>query len=80
MFKVNNKDTKTTPPCSSVSIVNFEQVNADWDIKHKIEFYDYSGPTLVKGVAKNNGLRGRLLGKGASLNRGLFCIVSTNAV
>ena len=43
MFKVNNKDTRTTPgivlvsllltlrtyftPCSSVSIVNFEQVN-----------------------------------------------------
>ena len=35
MFKVNNKDTRTTPmtsfpPCSTVSIVNFEQVNADW--------------------------------------------------
>ena len=26
MFKVNNKDTT----CSSVSIVNFEQVNAGW--------------------------------------------------
>ena len=43
MFKVNNKDTKKTPLaycivnfehisllCSSVSIVNFEQINADW--------------------------------------------------
>ena len=46
MFKVNNKDTKTTPwrrfgvfivnfehishLCSNVSIVNFEQVNAGW--------------------------------------------------
>ena len=46
MFKVNNKDTRTTSmtsfwcfycelwtystPCSSVSIVNFEQVNAGW--------------------------------------------------
>ena len=45
MFKVNNKDTKTTPRrfgvfivnferishlCSSVSIVNFEQVNNGW--------------------------------------------------
>ena len=30
MFKVNNKDTRTTPLCSSGSIVNFEQVNADW--------------------------------------------------
>ena len=34
MFKVNNKDTRTTAlayftPCSSFSIVNFEQVNAD---------------------------------------------------
>ena len=27
MFKVNNKDTRTTP---SVSIVSFEQVNAGW--------------------------------------------------
>ena len=39
MFKVNNKDkiklTKLTyfTPCSSVSIVNFEQVNADWVTK-----------------------------------------------
>ena len=38
MFKVNNKDTRTTSltwtyfaPCSSVSIVNFAQVNADCD-------------------------------------------------
>ena len=34
MFKVNNKDTRTTTtyftPCSSVSIVKFEQVNAGW--------------------------------------------------
>ena len=34
MFTVNNKGTRTTPlattPCSSVSIVNFEQVNAGW--------------------------------------------------
>ena len=38
MFKVNNKDTRTTDaityftPCSSVSIVNFEQVNSGWDL------------------------------------------------
>ena len=32
MFKVNNKDTRTYfTPCSSVSIVNFEQVNAGWE-------------------------------------------------
>ena len=29
MFKVNNRNTLTS--CSSVSIVDFEQVNADWD-------------------------------------------------
>ena len=48
MLKVNNKDTRTTPiayftyftlwtyftPCSTVSVVNFEQVNADWAILH----------------------------------------------
>ena len=48
MCKVNNKDTRTTPfaslwclycklcwyftPCSSVSVVTFEQVNADWEL------------------------------------------------
>ena len=36
MYKVNDKDTRTTPvacsktPCSSVPIVIFEQVNTDW--------------------------------------------------
>ena len=37
MFKVNNKDTLTLlltvnifKPCSTVSFVNFEQVNAGW--------------------------------------------------
>ena len=33
MFKVNNKDTRTTTyftPCSSVSIDIFAQVNAGW--------------------------------------------------
>ena len=46
MFKVNNKDTKTAPgvmslllvlnicaPCSSVSIVNFEQVDVGWELR-----------------------------------------------
>ena len=38
MFKINNKDNRTRPyftPCSSVSIVNFEHVNADWVITVK---------------------------------------------
>ena len=37
MFKVDNKDTKMTPaepPGSSVSIFNFEQVNAGWVAPH----------------------------------------------
>ena len=29
MFKVNNKDTRTT--CFSVSVVNFEQVISGWE-------------------------------------------------
>ena len=46
MFKVNNKDTKTAPgvmslflvlnictPCSSASIVKFEQVNVGWELR-----------------------------------------------
>ena len=44
MFKVNNKDSRATllslffclyfyfTPCSSVSIVNVEQINAGWQI------------------------------------------------
>ena len=55
MFKVNNKNTKTTPmasfwcfywelwtyftPCSSVFIVNFENVIADWDLIYNIAWY-----------------------------------------
>ena len=35
MFKINNKDTygylwRYFTPCSSVSIVDFEQVDTDW--------------------------------------------------
>ena len=46
MFKVNNKDTRTTPGvlycsvvllyCCSVCIVNFEQVNAGWEIMQRV--------------------------------------------
>ena len=38
MFEANNKDTRKTPmtPCSSVSIVNFTQVNVDWDSRDKM--------------------------------------------
>ena len=47
MFKVNNKDTNGvilvslllswtySTPCSSVSFVNFEQVNVDWGLGQK---------------------------------------------
>ena len=53
MFKVNNKDTRTTPmayftPCSSVSVVNLEQVNDGWEnkcfplISYYLQFFFYS--------------------------------------
>ena len=32
MFKVNNKDTRYFTLYSSVSVVNFEQVNADYGL------------------------------------------------
>ena len=37
MFKVNNKNTKMTSMkrFSSVPIVDFEQVNATWDVSEK---------------------------------------------
>ena len=34
MFKVNNKDTRTTR--STLSIVNFEKINAGWDVECNI--------------------------------------------
>ena len=40
MFKINNKDTRTTPtnftPCSNVSTVNFGHVIADWVNRSKL--------------------------------------------
>ena len=37
MFKVNNKDTRTTPWCrSGIFIVNFEQVITGWECTLKI--------------------------------------------
>ena len=41
MFKVNNKDTRTTPYGSSVSFVNFEQVNAGWVCVNKSSLHLY---------------------------------------
>ena len=47
MFKVNNKDTRTTPiayftPCPSVSTVNFEKVNVGWVISLPVPNKRYS--------------------------------------
>ena len=41
MFKVNDKDDRTTPftSCSSVSIVNFEHVNDDWVMNLDLTHY-----------------------------------------
>ena len=70
MFKVNNKNTRSTPsasfwylccwlwtyfiPCSNVSIVNFEQINAGWDILELIHVGTYmNGLTpLMQNVPK----------------------------
>ena len=55
MFKVNNKDTRTTPTLtfityftsrSSVSIVNFEQVKASWVI-------DFCGKGKIYTLVRN---------------------------
>ena len=35
MFKVNNKDTRTTP----VAIINFEHVKADWETYKYLKHY-----------------------------------------
>ena len=35
IFKVNNKSTRTTS--SSVSVVEFEQVNVSWEVKRRIK-------------------------------------------
>ena len=40
MFKVNNKDTRTYfTCCSSVSIANFEYVNAGWVVSSSLYFF-----------------------------------------
>ena len=47
MFKVNNKDTRTTPWCrSGIFIVNFEQVITGWECTLKIQF----NPFHVSGL------------------------------
>ena len=61
MFKVNNKDIRTMPlmsllltvtyftPCSSVCIVNFEQVNASWEFILKFHpRYTFDGTHVCK--------------------------------
>ena len=57
MFKVNNKDT-----CSSVSIVNFEYVIADWALSHVCKKFYSKNPKYAFAleeveVAKNNNNR-----------------------
>ena len=44
MFKVNNTNMRTwceicSTPCSIVSIVNFEKVNADWVAEYERYYY-----------------------------------------
>ena len=48
MFKVNNKDTRTTPMetystlCSNVSIANFEHVIAGWEQRNIAKLHNES--------------------------------------
>ena len=50
MFKVNNKDTRTTPWCrSGIFIVNFEQVITGWECTLKI-FKIQFNPFHVSGL------------------------------
>ena len=39
MFKINNKDTRAIylTPCSNVSIVNFKQINACWELYDRLK-------------------------------------------
>ena len=43
MFKVNNKDTRTTPGVRRLSIVNFEHVNAGWELRVNINAVNSEG-------------------------------------
>ena len=43
MFKVNNKDTSYYTHCSSVSVVNFEQVSAGWGDAFRTLLNIYAG-------------------------------------
>ena len=48
MFKVNNKNTRTYfTLCSSVSIVNFEWVNTDWDFTCTLACPQYGSIYLI---------------------------------
>ena len=39
MFKINNKDTRTIylTSCSNVSVVNFQQINACWELYDRLK-------------------------------------------
>ena len=95
VFEANNKDTRKTPmtPCSSVSIVNFTQVNVDWDSRDKmIQFsiteldsnqsYGWSNMMKLCSFVIKNPYRKDclfLFRKGCSLLiRGLFINVTLN--
>ena len=57
MFKANNiKTTKRRQwrrhftPCSNVSVVNFEQVNASWDHPENVYLFKANKKKIEKGV------------------------------
>ena len=51
MFKVNNKNTRTYfTPFSSVSIVDFEQLNISWVMDIKLKLYSFLVVTLILNI------------------------------
>ena len=76
MFKFNNKDNRYFTPCSCVSFVNFEQVNAGWvanckccDLEKSLEdCYQVLPPTDVFRALSNIFMFHRVLNMLASPN------------
>ena len=61
MFKFNNKETFWTyfTPCSGVFIVNFEQVNADWDSYKKKDSRENRGRFVFIAPLNRDGIKSK---------------------
>ena len=47
MFKVNNKNTRTTSPFPNISVIDFEQVNASWVFSNNKTFITENEHVLI---------------------------------